>query len=696
MKRNRFFVMMSIAGLSLSAMFTACSSGSDAEVNTNVIYNEEGKAGVMPEFVISLPRNVVGSTRMQNDITQNLGTSDQFRGIDNIRLIPFSASPEGTSTKLADIIRLSSISALEKPGSVNYKVYADQFVPVGTKYFMFYGKAVDWNVDEALTSMDDKFKFGVLKSTGLTESEFTNAYSVNFSLEQINTSTEEQQNDPVGRAIIQLMSQLANAQVTGVDAPNNAWRTTTHEVLAALYKNFIGTTVYSSNTLALILDKIYFGLEHVGSTDPARPLANRIRSLITDACVAGYEPIANTPLQLNSNYTGYPGNIGLPDGAARCRWNASGLQANMFVDMTANYTLGFKVKPTDYCYPAALWYFVSTPVRTSASIESVNYGDKNNWQEVIDGIYKAANDEVKEGTRSVALVDPVQYAVGRLETTVQMESGGTIYDGDGKAVDFGDGYTLKGLILGGQNSVNYKFQKAGNENLCIYDRVMSSSNLTFKPGVPMTGANQTLALETEKDQTVYAALELVNNGQAFRGADGTIPAGGVFYMTVKLDPLATTTSGYSETVNKIITKDHVTKLTVTIKKGSETPDRNGDGIPDVYIFDPETGEPIGVDADGDGKVDPYDIDGDGKPDTFITDPAHGGPGWNTDGEDGDGEVDIPVLPNPLDGTYPPSPTVPDGLGNATNGIPDLSSPGIELGTSVNLKWEEGLDLRPSI
>ena len=140
----------------------------------------------------------------------------------------------------------------------------------------------------------------------------------------------------------------------------------------------------------------------------------------------------------------------------------------------------------------------------------------------------------------------------------------------------------------------------------------------------------------------------------------------------------------------------MTKLTVTIKKGSETPDRNGDGIPDVYIFDPETGEPIGVDADGDGKVDPYDIDGDGKPDTFITDPAHGGPGWNTDGEDGDGEVDIPVLPNPLDGTYPPSPTVPDGLGNATNGIPDLSSPGIELGTSVNLKWEEGLDLRPSI
>ena len=691
MKRNRFLVMMSIVGLSLSAMFTACSSGRDAEEATNVVYNEEGKAGVRPEFVISLPRNVVGGTRMEGDIVQNLGTSDQFRGIDNIHLIPFSGVPVSGSTKLADIIRLSSINALEKPGSVNYKVYADQFVPVGTKNFLFYGKAVDRYVDEPVTSMNDKFKYGVLKYNGLTESEFSTAGSVNFSLEQINTSLEQQQDNAVGRAIIQLMSQLANVTVNG-DAPENAWSTTTHPVLAALYKNFIGTTVYSSNALALILDKIYFGLDHVESTDPAHPLANKIRSMIQDACVSGYEPIANTPVELTSDYSGYPANIGLPDGAARCRWNATGLQANMFVDMTANYTLGFKVKPTDYCYPAALWYHVSTPIRTSAKKESGNYSDQTSWDNVINTVYSETNDEVLTGTQSVALVNPVQYAVGRLDTKVQMESGGTIYDGDGQAVDFGDGYTLKGLLLGGQNSVNYAFESTGNENFCIYDRVMSASNLTFKPGAPTTTPNYTLALETKTNQKIFAALELVNNGQAFKGADGTIPAGGIFYMTVSLDP--TTAGNYdANNLNKIIMKDHKTKLTVNIKKGSQTPDRNGDGVPDVYIFDPTTGLPTGVDADGDGVADPYDIDNDGTPDTFITDPAHGGPGWDTDG---DGEVDLPVLPNPLTGKYPQSPTVPDGLGNATNGVPDLSSPGIELGTSVNLEWEEGLNLTPSI
>ena len=690
MKRNRYFIMMSIAGLSLSVMFTGCSSGRDAEDISNVVYNEEGKAGVKPEFVISLPRNVVGGTRMEgSNIVQNLGTSEQFRGIDNIRLIPFSAVPSPASTKLAGIIRLSSINALEKPGSVNYKVYADQFVPVGTKNFLFYGKAVDRSVDDPLTSMDDKFKYGVLKYEGLTESEFSSVASVNFSLEQINTNQDQQQNNAVGRAIIQLMSQLANVTVSG-DAPNNAWSTTTHTVLAALYKNFIGTTVYSSNSLALILDKIYFGLEHVEASDPAYPLANQIRSLILGACNAGYEPIANTPVELNSDYSGYPGK--LPDGAARCRWNASGLHANMFVDMTANYTLGFKVKPTDYCYPAALWYYASTPVRTSNSIESVNYSDQTSWDKVISDIYSSTNDEVLSGTRSVALVNPVQYAVGRLETRVQMESGGSVYDGDGQEVDFGDGYTLKGLLLGGQNSVNYAFESTGNENFCIYDRVMSASNLTFKPGVPTTSPNHTLALETKTNQKIFAALELVNNGQAFKGADGTIPAGGIFYMTVALDP--TTADNYhKDNLNKIIIKDHVTKLTVNIKKGSTTPDRNGDGVPDVYIIDPTTGLPTGVDADGDGNPDPYDIDNDGTPDTFITDPAHGGPGWDTDG---DGEVDLPVLPNPLTGIYPQYPPIPDGLGNATNGVPDLSSPGIELGTSVNLEWEEGLHLTPNI
>ena len=145
--------------------------------------------------------------------------------------------------------------------------------------------------------------------------------------------------------------------------------------------------------------------------------------------------------------------------------------------------------------------------------------------------------------------------------------------------------------------------------------------------------------------------------------------------------------------DKIVWKDHVTKLTVNILNGTNSHDQDGDGIEEVYVIDPVTGEPSGVDVDGDGKPDDFDIDHDGNPDDFISDPAHGGPGWDTDG---DGEVDIPVLPDPLSGEWPDYPSIPEGLGNATNGIPDLSSPGIELGTSVNLEWEDGLILNPNI
>lgn len=690
MKRFSLFAMMSIVSLSGATVFTACSSGSDSIENSNVVFDQNGKEGVKPEFVISLPRTVVASTRQGNDVSQQAGTAASFRGIDKISLIPFDASPVPSSIKLSDIIHLSSINALEMPGAINYKVYADQFVPVGTNHFLFYGKAVDNAPDAAITSMSDKFKYGILLPSGLTDAEYANAGSVTFALEQINKSSEQQQGDPVGRAIIQLMSRLANTTVSGVAAPENAWKTTTHPVLAALYKNFIGTTVYSSNTLAYILNKIYFGLDHVASTEAARPLADRLRSQILSACTTGYEPIADAPMSLISDYSGYPTNIGLPDGAARCRWNSSGLNPNTFVDITGNYNMGMKIDPIDYCYPAALWYFVETPIKASNSKESPNYNSAGNWEGVISSVYATAGAEVVTGTKSVALVEPVQYAVGRVETRIKMGAG-SFYDGDGKEVDFGSGYTLKGLLLGGQNTVDYAFNPTGTHDYYIYDRNMAHSNITAVPGTTTASANQTLALETHSDKVINAALELVNGGQAFRGADGIIPAGGTFYLAVKLDPKSG--SNYNSGVlDQIVKKDHVTKLTVTIKNGSTKPDKNNDGNPDTYIKDKD-GVPTGVDTDGDGNPDPYDIDNDGKDDTFITDPDHGGPGWDTNG---DGEVDIPVLPDPISGEYPDHPYVPEGLGNATNGVPDLSSPGIELGTSVNLEWQAGLELNPSI
>ena len=686
MKKSHSFALMAAGALMSLAGLTACSSSSDVDVldNPNVEIDDQGKAGVRPEFVISFPRSVVSSkTRMGSDETQSAGTVAQFRGMDKIRLIPFDTEPKSSTPKFASIMSLSSIQALKKEGTLNYKVYADQFVPVGTKYFLFYGKAIDYTAEADITAMDDKFKFGVIQASGLTDDEFSTPKGISFGLEQICTNTEQQAGNSVGRSIVQLMTSLANTTVSG-SGVHTAWNTTTNMTLSRLYRNFVGTTVSSSDCLSAILGMIYDGLQRVAATDPARPLANAIGDKIVSACSA--TPIEGSPVSLNSDYAGYPANIGLPDGAVRVRWNGS-----EFVDVSANYGGGLKnLKLTDYVYPAALWYYISTPLKASNTVESPNYDAQDTWAKVINAVYEGADVEVGGTTQSVVLVNPVEYAVGRIETQIKMDDG-TFYDGAGNEVVVGSGYKLKGILFGGQNSVGFDFTTKGSESWTIYDRTMAGNIVAQKNST--SAVNHTLALETKKDKPVYAAVELVNGGEAFQGADGIIPAGGTFYLTVLLDPKASTTTGYTETVNKIVMKDYVTKVIVKINNGNTVADRNGDGIPDKYVFDPETGEPIGVDADGDGEVDSYDIDGDGTPDTFITDPAKGGPGWDTDG---DGIADIPVLPDPTTGKYPEGPNVPEGLGKATSGIPDLSSPGVELGTSVNLEWKPGLTLAPEI
>jgi len=685
MKKLQTFASMMVIAITGTTGFTSCSSSDDA-VNENLVYDENGKAGVNSEFVISVPRTVVG-TRMSDDVTQKDGTVAEFRGIDNIRLIPFSAKPTQASTKLADILSLGQIAknGLGNAGFSNYKVYTDKFVPVGTKYFLFYGKAIDNAAEQSISSMDDKFKFGILKAKGISNNDFSTPNGIMFSPVQINTSVSDQAGNTKGQAIVQLMTALANINVPSATYPENKWSTTTSPILRTLYQNFISLSTSSSKTLSVVLGKLWTSMDAVKSNDPGRKIADAIKAKIKQACPSEYTPDLNNPVVLSSTYSGYPGNIGLPDGAARVRWSQT---QNKFVDISANYTKSFKLKITDYVYPAALWYHVSTPLMAAPEKKSDKYDNYGSWTNLLDTLYNGADEEVAAGTRSIALKDPIQYAVGRIDTKIKMNAG-TYYDGNGNEVNISSGFTLTGILFGGQNSVGFDFTSKGDENFAIYDRVITN-NIIAKENVT-TSSNQTLGLETKSNVAIHAALELVNNGNDFMGFDGIIPHGGTFYLAVKLDPA--TASNYNEDdLNKIIIQDHATKLTVTIKNGSTTVDRDGNGIPDKYVKD-ANGVPTGVDIDGDGNVDDYDIDGDGNNDTFITDPDHGGPGWDIDG---DGEVDIHVIIDPETGKYPDAPMNPEGLGGATNGIPDLTSPGIELGTSVDLEWQEGLELSPEI
>ena len=196
------------------------------------------------------------------------------------------------------------------------------------------------------------------------------------------------------------------------------------------------------------------------------------------------------------------------------------------------------------------------------------------------------------------------------------------------------------------------------------------------------------------------ALQLRNDGPEFQGADGRIASGATFYLVADLVP-RTATNYQSNTLDRVFISDHITTVALSIMKGSADvngdgkpdTDRNGDGKPDVYVFDPVTGVPTGIDADGDGTPEPtYDVNGDGTPDTFIasdTD-SDGKPdtfGWDTNG---DGTIDTPVQPA-ADDTWPDTPTTASGLATATYGIPTLveQRQPRTFGLSVDLNWSRG-------
>lgn len=621
MKKIQTIALMMGIALTGTAGFSACSSSDVAEANPNVIIDENGQASVRPEFVISIPRTVVSQTRMANSITQADASIANFQGLDNIHLIPFASEPGAATAKNGDIIRLSNIpkqNGLSATPNINYKVWADQVVPVGTTNFLFYGKSIHQSAESAIISMYDKFKYGILNVSGIANNEFTNPGGISIQLVPINSNTERQQNSTAGKNIVALLNSLANTTASGAAAPNDSWSpNNTDQTLANLYTSFIQTTTASSNSIAIILSRLYFSLGHIQSTS-CRPLADALKKKIEDVCDKA--PISGQPVVLTSAYSNYPGDVGLPDGAARVRWNASGDASNGFTDITANYGNGNTIDITKYVYPPALWYYVNTPLKASNEKESKEYDNvkAGNWSGVIEEVYKDAASVVGDNTQSVALVNPVQYGVGRIETTLKMGAG-PFYDRNGDVIATGK-YTLTAILIGGQNSVNFDFTSKGseNQNQTIYDKIMSG-DIAIEPNSNTDDVpNQTLALETKVDQEIYMALELVNGGEDFAGADGIIPAGGTFYLTAKLDPKLASNYKENSLLDKIVIQDHVTQVKVTIKNGKSKDD------PD---FDPDD---------------------------------------------------------------------PEGMGDATNGIPDLSSPGIEVGTSVDLNWRQGLILKPGI
>lgn len=483
-----------------------------ASCSSDDTFSGEGpQAGdpVKTQFAISVP--VGKSGRLSQDIVQGQSPA-QFRGMDNIRLIPFSTAPvAGRSGDVAPIA-LGSILDNELAAGTNAKVYYEVQIPEGTSHFLFYGEAYSAN-DDAKTN-------GAL--TANVEQAINN---ISFSLKPISTDAE---NDAEATTLLAALNLVAQSSIE----PVGSWANDVD--LKPYYDAFTSLKAGSANSIRLALTELRSA---VGIDTP-------LKQTISDNIEQALDDIKDCT---------YPQNVGLPDGAAQLKFEGG---AFSYINSENIGNLSY-TSMDRFVYPASLYYMANTDIKTADTRLSDQYS--TNWETCL-GLYNPGGTSVTATTQSVALVKPVKYAVGRFDVAAKF-SASSINDnvGESIAVTAGDSITLDGILIGGQKNADWQFAPlASSEEYTIYDASVTSTKLGTADIADSIMA-QSLALPTKAGDNVNFALELTNNtGKAFTGIDGIVPAGAKFYLVGQLVPQE------DKADNKVFAQAYNTKANVTI------------------------------------------------------------------------------------------------------------------------------------
>lgn len=518
---NKYAYMGAIA-LVGAVGFTACSSEDDLTAQQNPTFDGES---VKTQFTINVPVKSP-STRLADDIVQTNGLPD-FRGMNNIHMFAFSkegaADVTGIDTPTEVYGAMGSILNNELQANTNAKVYYDINIPVGVNRFLFYGEATRAEGAEDV----DNGRLDATYPTTTSDALSTTKFELVSIAENGNTTTEG--------TLLKALNDVA--KVSG-------WSTSTE--LKNFYLSFIQLKAGSANSIREALTMLRDGLN---SASPSTEVD--LKGGIIDAIDNSLGTITGLT---------YPRELGLPDGAVQIGWNSS---KNEFEYSTSsNNVWGGMVTAAqipDYVYPAALYYWTNSTIKVSDNTQSDNYA--TNWETCL-GLYTDGN-AVESTTRSVALEKQINYGVARFDLAAWFNST-TVKDNVSNDVNVtaSDGMKIVGLLVGGQKNVQYDFSTPVNENeRSIYDQSITSVAL---PGAKNENIiARTLVLETEPNTTKRFAIELENNtDESFVGNDGTVPAGGRFYLVGELEP--STDGTYSDMDKKVFKQDYVTTAKVTI------------------------------------------------------------------------------------------------------------------------------------
>ena len=424
-------------------IFAACTTSDDAEGEQEM---EQGV--VKAEFTISFPQQMGGFTRQSTAIVQE--DKDEygaikFRGIQNIELRPFSvvASAVDSDTPVPSKISLGATD----PGESGWSL-TDATMTTLTSY-TGEGKGVHKShlykdIEIAIGTRSFMFSGVAIPSTG--------GAAVNGSLTR-STSTPSTLEDITysptkiytnGNTIDQEGKDIATYLTKIAEAGVGG------ETTLTLFPNFKNVNTGSWNSVKAVVQKIY-------STIFDQIAAGNLQEAIAAAITKSYTFDEGTSSARTIQFASDTGNTGTLTFNATLSYPQNiklpdgaayvAWEDNKF-NALANDNLGKNIATLDtYAFPAALYYYGLSDIKTAAAPMESKYVGTKTWKQILDE-YDAEGLEgkgtvVQTTTQSIAIVKEIQYAVSRLDVTVSTQGNDYLNDFEGNKIDIAAGTSVE-------------------------------------------------------------------------------------------------------------------------------------------------------------------------------------------------------------------------------------------------------------
>ena len=337
------------------------------------------------------------------------------------------------------------------------------------------------------------------------------------------------------------------------------WKTSDNEVLKNLRKNFTNDGFNLPGSAADVKQWL-LSLAAAAQNYYDNPPSNVSETEKT--ILSSIKSTATTKAEgITASSTSYPRNHNLPDGAAILRWVES---TSSFMPQINTTSLDNVNAMWRYAYPAPLYYFCDSRIRTSDS--NVNYSSNTTWDSYLNQ-FPTGDGFVKTTTKAVALSSAVQYAVAQLKVRI-MAAADALPDKNTDNITIANHFKLTGIVVCGQRPVNYRFEPVSNSEdqmMFIYDSQVNPDYYLANT-TDATEACTTLVLQSYDGENVNIILEFENTSTdlQFKGVDGIVYPNTRFYLIGKvLAPTGDNVTSDDKT-HRVFTKDHITTVNVTV------------------------------------------------------------------------------------------------------------------------------------